>query len=422
MFVNVGFIRGRRVGSQPTLLIGSNYINPSLTFSRASSAAYFNDADTLVEVGSNLSRFGVNGLILEGQRTNNVVNSRAEGFTAGTPGTLPTNWTMPTVQTGLTRVLSSVSSGGFNGLGIGFSGTATTSNTSFEPSSRAAASAALPSQTRSVTAVLWLVSGSPANISSIALGGIFVNSSNVLVTGNLFTGSDINGSLTSQPRVFTFSCTSTSDASIARFNPRLVITVANGQTTDAVIGVALLGEETAPFASTPIFPPAGSPAAATRLADSLSGGLASIGVNPALGFTLVGRVVIPQSAPASADQMIWQVDDGTNTNRYAFLNVAGGNSVQTRIGATTGGALFTMTPGTSFSYAASVDVVAGTISVSVNGGTVVTQSGGPTSGLTTLRFGNNATPANNLFGSMQTQRLILSPVATGNLPALSLTV
>lgn len=422
MFVNVGFIRGRRVGSQPTLLIGSNYINPSLTFARSSSAAYVNDVNTLVEVGSNLSRFGVNGLILEGQRTNNVVNSRAEGFTAGTPGTLPTSWTMPTVQAGVTRVLSSVSNGGFNGLGIGFSGTATTSNTSFEPAARASAPAASPSQTRSVTAVLWLVSGSVSNISSITLGGIFLTSAGGAVAGNIFTGSDINGSLTSQPRPFTFSCTSTSDVTIARFNPRLSITVVNGQTTDAVIGVALLGEETAPFASTPIFPPAGSPAAATRLADSLSGGLASIGVNPALGFTLVGRVVIPQSAPASADQMIWQVDDGTNTNRYAFLNVAGGNSVQTRIGATTGGALFTMTPGTSFSYAASVDVVAGTISVSVNGGTVVTQSGGPTSGLTTLRFGNNATPANNLFGSMQTQRLILSPVATGNLPALSLTV
>lgn len=385
--------------TEPTNLITLSNYN-TLTLNRNSAATYFASTNNqFFEVGANVARFDPSlGLLLEGQRTNNVVNSRAEGFTEGGPGSLPTSWVTPTVQTGLTRVLSAVSAGGLNGLGIGFFGTAGTSVTSFEPAARANAPAASPSQTRTVTAILWLANGSLSGISSITLGGIFLTGGGALVTSNLFTGADLNGSLTTQPRAFTFTCTATSNTDIARFNPRLAITVNSGQTTDAVIGVALLGEETASFASTPILPPLGTLASATRLTDQLTTPISSLGIANNGFSTMVGTYRLPQLGSGSYLPNLMEMNNGSLNDRI-WVHNSGGTIVLSR---STGGVTTSVTLGsgivanTPFRVAIS-NAGNGRIGGSLNGGAVQSVTGAPTN-YTVMRVGSGFGGDQPMFG------------------------
>jgi hypothetical protein len=64
------------------------------------------------------------GLLVEGQRTNSIRNNTMVGAVAGTPGTLPTNWSLFTALTGLTsEVVGSGSENGVTYLEFKLSGT-----------------------------------------------------------------------------------------------------------------------------------------------------------------------------------------------------------------------------------------------------------------------------------------------------------
>lgn len=431
MLGSLGRVGGRGgAGSAP--VFGARLVQPGaigggglVTFSRSQVSSFStatNAAGSVVEYVADVPRF--NGasqqLLLEGQRTNNVSNTRGVGFVAGSPGTLPTGWTVPTVQTGLTRILSSVSSGGASGIGITFSGTASTSNTSFETSARASAPSAAPSQTRTVSVLLWLASGSLTNVSSITIGGIFLTSAGGAVASNVFTSSDIKGGLTSLPKQFSFTMTSTSDATIARFNPRLAITITNGATTDAVIGVAYIGDEIAPFASTATFPPVDTPGASTRGQDNLTSSFSSL--FPTGVGTVLASFMLPQNA-VSVDQMLFDISDGTVNNRIRVRNVAGGATIVA--GRVIGGVstdattLGSMTAGTLFRVGLTFDGT--TITANFNGGSNQTVSGQPT-GLTTLRVGNNSAGIAPMFGECGYFDVLPYAIPAANLPAAVLAI
>ncbi len=391
------------------------------TFTRAQVSAFAtatNAAGEFLTYGADAVRFNgaAQRLILEGQRTNNVSNSLAEGFSAGTPGTMPTGWIQPVTQGGLTRVLSAVSAGGLSGLGINFSGTA--SNTTIsqtEPSVRASAPAATPSQTRTVSALLWLAGGSITNITSVTLGGLFLTAAGGSISGNSFNGPDIKASLTAAPQLFTFTCTSTADVTVARFNPRISIFVTNGAASDAVIGVAYLGEEIAPFASTPIFPPVGAPGATTRGLDNLTWPFAAL--FPGGVGTVLASFMLPQNA-TGADQVLFDIDDGTASNRIRLRNVAGGATIvagRTIAGANTDATTIgSHTAGTLFRVGLTFD--GSTITANFNGGTNQTVAGVP-SGLAFFRLGNDSAGTAALFGEPAYVEALPSVISGANLPA-----
>ncbi len=70
------------------------------SFTRASTATYFDSSGTLQTAATNAIRFDYDpatllprGILIEGYRINRIRNSTGMGAVAGTPGTMPTNWT-----------------------------------------------------------------------------------------------------------------------------------------------------------------------------------------------------------------------------------------------------------------------------------------------------------------------------------------
>lgn len=136
-----------------------------------------------------------------------------------------------------------------------------------------------------------------------------------------------------------------------------------------------------------------------------------------LGFAATGagtylfRGVLTATGTGTQQTLI-HVDSGATSNRYMFINAAGGTQVQ--IFRTTGGAGASANGGaiaaaTEFRAGMSVDGLGGAI-LSVNGAASVSVSAGPTSGLTTLRIGQSVAAANPMAGSIIRVRLFPATV------------
>jgi hypothetical protein len=96
----------------PTLLLdfaNAGKLDPRVTFSRSTTATYFNSLGVLTTANNNVARFdydpstlAAQGLLIEEQRTNSIRNNTMVGAVAGTPGTAPTNWLISTATGNLT--------------------------------------------------------------------------------------------------------------------------------------------------------------------------------------------------------------------------------------------------------------------------------------------------------------------------------
>lgn len=164
-----------------------------------------------------------------------------------------------------------------------------------------------------------------------------------------------------------------------------------------------------------------SSTAVTRLADQTTWPLNTLGIASNGACTVVGRFIIPQAAITGSPQILIQVDDGSDNNRFFIRNIPGGltlGGAAVLAGSGTDSAASTISVNVSFGMALTIN--SGTLSFSINGDTVRTASNGPTSGLTTMRAGIAASGLGNLNGYVR--RLRYTPVATPvtNLPSLSL--
>ena len=137
MHIGLSLALPRDVGSGPysptldmTLTAG---LDPRITFTRASSATYFNSSGVLTTAGNNEARFDYDpatlaprGLLIEEQRVNSIRNNTMQGAVAGTPGTAPTNWSMQTTGSGLTRTIVGVGTeNGITYIDVRYAGTTT---------------------------------------------------------------------------------------------------------------------------------------------------------------------------------------------------------------------------------------------------------------------------------------------------------
>lgn len=406
----MGLVRPQSLTGFRPLLLSNGYIHPAFGgLLRASPAALFRTDGTLAEYANNVARFDPQrGLLLEGQRTNVVTNPRAEGAVAGTPGTVPTGWgTRPSGCA--TQIIGATTINGIPGLAFRIVGTPT--STATQAWSMSASNTCTVGDTICTGGYFAILAGSMANISSFSLRGNAGNDNGV----------NLSNTWTSTPQPFERRWTSTTGASM---QPVLRWSYSNTTTpVDITIFIGALQQRiTQPFLDSPILPPIGAPGATTRAREFLSASLGALGI-PATGFTAIWRYMLPQNAPAAADQVLFQIDAGSDANRFRLRNSAGGAAIVA--GRVTGGvavdatSLGNMTAGTSFGGAMVVDLAAGTASACLKAGSVQTLAGGPTSGLTTLRLADNFSQTAALFGYQLQLSVSPSVMPDAALPALA---
>ena len=102
-----------------------------ITFTRASTATYFDSAGVLQSAAIDAPRFdydpstlAAQGLLIEEARTNSIRNNTMVGAVAGTPGTPPTNWDIVVSGTGITQqIVGTGTEDGITYIDVKFSGT-----------------------------------------------------------------------------------------------------------------------------------------------------------------------------------------------------------------------------------------------------------------------------------------------------------
>jgi hypothetical protein len=279
-------------------LVNKNF-SDIITFTRASTGTFFNSAGVLTSAATNAPRFDYNpstlaaqGLLIEESRTNSIRNNTMVGAVAGTPGTLPTNWSVGGTTTGLTReIVGTGTENGITYIDIRFSGTAGAAlnpNIIFEASN---AIVALNGQTWTSSFYLSLVGGSLTNVTNIIPVVSMFNSTPALVgtlAGTVITPT--NAALRTQRNSF---ATTLNQAATAFVYSQIQFSVANGAAIDITLRIGLPQLELGAFA-TSVIPT--TTTALTRAADVASVNTLSPWFNSASGTLYVQGILVGGTA------------------------------------------------------------------------------------------------------------------------------
>jgi hypothetical protein len=361
--------------------------NPGrLAVSRSGGATVMTASLSLAAAAANTPRFNAEArrLLVEGARGNAIANPRAEG---GSTTAYPAEWGSLATIAGITRELGGTGTEfGMPYFQIRFSGTPGASG-DCRTQMQGTAAAAAQGQAWTVSAFIRRVAGSANGIApalrlmerTAAGGAIVANNS---------------GALAVTESLARFSFTATVGAgTTAGLTPEFVVSVTGGVAVDATFRIYVPQMELGPFASSPILPPAGAPAASSRAADMPAWA-------PAGGFgaqgTVVVRAMLPQLAPFGASQGLWQIDDGTDQNRILLRNTSAGSAITgvLDVGGTSLATLAAgnMTPGAPFR--AAFAWAAGDQALCLGGGAVQTASAALPPGLIRMLVGHASVQLN----------------------------
>jgi len=353
-----------------------------------------------------------NALLLEGQRTNDVSNPRAEGLVAGnigSGGAVPTGYTWTGLGTA-TSTLTMVGVG--TDLGLPYFDFRFEQPAGGDPTRFRFANSIAVTAGDSVTVSVFarLIAGS---LSGNDQFGFVITYDTADVSITAFAPA--TGSLGR------FSTTVTVPAGATTISAGLYLRAAAGVAADVTVRIAAPQlERGSLFASTPILPPAGTPGASTRGHDNVSASLTSltIGDNGVCTVLLTGTLL---NGAANIVRNIVQIDNGGLTNRY-LLQVAQ-NVTQVRVqsvvsGLATGNAnMGAYAVNTPFRAGIALDG-SGRAAASLDGNAVVAVTGGVTSGLTTLRLGMaSSAGASPMFGTISRLTVIPRTLSDAELQA-----
>jgi hypothetical protein len=408
-------------GRQRGPLIRPGYMDLArLNFARAQAAGVqatgFDSAAWQV-YGADVPRFVApeGRLLIEGQRTNSVRNPRFEGAVAGTPGAVPANMTLGTA--GLTETI--VGTGlefGLPYIEVRFQGTATGSQFNFFPG-LAAHTPAAAGQNWTASFFARLVGGSAANINGFRATLSARNTDN---SASIGFSVGTTGALTSNlaTAVVTYA-NLPADTGFISHRMDVVFANASGDAIDATVRFYAPQLELGAFASTPILPPVGTPGASTRGVDILTAPLSSLGIADNGACTVLWTATHTHTGTNSSWETLLVISDGTMQNRYVVVRVSGSNTSMRLIRVTSGAesdAFGTFSAAALTRYGLTIDG-AGRVALSIDGAAPITRTGGPSSGLTSLRVGlmpDNGLP---LFGEVGTLTVLPRVLSDAELQA-----
>jgi hypothetical protein len=358
----------------------------TVTFTRASTATFFDSAGVLQSAANDVPRLDYNpatlaarGLLIEESRTNSIRNNTMQGAVAGTPGTLPTNWTYGQLSTLTTEIVGTGTETGINYVDIRISGTATTTPLIyFEANSTVAAT---NNQTWATSVFVKIVGGGTTNISvpTTTLRMSDSGGANLgFVAGSMYT---LPTSATSLSACRFSSSHTTNNASTAFVMPAFAFNAAGA--IDITLRIGLPQLELGAFA-TSVIPT--TTTSLTRSADVASVTTLSPWFNAAEGTLYVQGAY---SFIASGTPGLARFDDGTDNERI-FVAISSGtqrltvvdNNVEVVDISRTG-----VVAGTLFAQAAAYKL--NDFASVINGGAVGTDTLGGIPTVTTLRFSRN---------------------------------
>lgn len=294
-----------------------------VTFTRASSATVVGPTGLIETLGNDVPRFQHDpttgeclGLLVEEARTNSIRNNTMVGAVAGTPGTLPTNWTQ-VGGTGLTReIVGTGTENGISYIDIKFSGTTGTTFTGvyFDQ----IMSGFLTGTAYTASVYVKRVAGSTSNLSNL---GQYIRynltpSGQTDITRALATLNGPTDALINSRFTTTGTTTGTLSGVAGVF---VLFSHSSGVAVDITLRLGLPQVEAGAFATSPIPTTAAS---ATRSADiaTITGVSFSSWYNQGQGTVFCNSVV---SQGLASFPWLYNITDGTTTNSigvYQFTN------------------------------------------------------------------------------------------------------
>ena len=283
-----------------------------ITFTRASTGSYFDATGTLQSAAIDSPRFdydpstlAAQGFLIEEARTNSIRNNTMQGAVAGTPGTVPTNWSIVfNTVTGLSSsVVGTGTENGITYIDVRINGTPSASvaqgvQIGFDVSTGISAAA---SQTWTESVYLKVAAGSASNIANFRINiqqynaGVFVQSNSTVITAPSAT-------LTRASATSTFSASTTTGAL-----PLLALETTASAPIDITLRIGLPQLELGAFA-TSVIPT--TTTALTRSADVASVNTLSPWYNQTAG-TFYTEFSVPQIGRAGR---LVAIDDGSTNN------------------------------------------------------------------------------------------------------------
>lgn len=279
-----------------------------LTVSRASQAYAPDINDVYTSFSSNVARITSRGLLVEESRTNSIRNSSMQGAVAGTPGTLPTNWSIGGAAGLTTSVVGTGTENGVDYIDISFVGTASGTFASIDFETTTAIAAA--------NAQTWAQS-----VFSSRTNNTNVSFTELTIFENTSGGSQIRQNntiyvptttLTRRTQIATLS----GGGTVAAVRPSIQMGWLNGAAINFTVRVGWPQLELGASMTSPIRT---TGAAATRAADAISVTPPTLGSS----YSLFGQGNPQMPSTVAASQPVVAISDGTSNNRLVLYRSSG---------------------------------------------------------------------------------------------------
>jgi hypothetical protein len=381
-----------------------------ITFTRASTATFFDSAGVLQSAAIDAPRFDYNpstlaaqGFLIEEARTNSIRNNTMVGAVAGTPGTAPTNWPISLTGAGITQEVAAVGTeNGINYVDIRYYGTPTSGNSlaiAFDSVNQIAAASG---QTWTESVFVKLQAGSFTGTSTTI---------NLLGTnGSSGTEQIASANITSTPstlRECRLSVTGTfANAGTTHAQPRVRIGYTVGTPFDITLRIGLPQLELGAFATSVIET---TTTALTRAADVASVNTLSPWFNASAGTIYVEGVGVDNISSGATRRYV-EINDATSAERFLIGYVLttstrfqvsdnGASQADVGVAVTTGGALVKIAATYETNYFQQASN--GTLATADTSGTLPT--------VTKLNIGSDGGPTANTSLNGYLRRIVYYP-------------